>query len=306
MRSLPCVLALLLVTCDGGTTVDSSRTRDPRADGAMPPTGPSGLDADTLVRGIVAYNSCNGDDGPYRILTGIRAKQGGYPYPPFPWACMASVTNGCPGVLECFGLAALRPGDVSGTCDGAVAVESAYRWDCRKVGGSCDNGRCAWPGTSACDTSMLPPACDAEGRPVDCDSRLVSRGPSCSALGLACKTDAFSAYCEGTGAACTAKDSGYFAVEPIGVACDGGKLSACVHGSMATLDCAALGDGFTCQAANGAFFCGLASECDPAADGVHCDGSSAVICDAGKKRTVDCVALGFKGCTGTRSIVCSS
>jgi hypothetical protein len=296
----------LLVACDSETTVDSSGILDPRSDGAAPVTGPSNLDADTLVRGIVAYNSCNGDDGPYRILTGIRGKQGGYPYPPFPWACMAGVTNGCPGVLECFGTVALQVGDVAGTCSGTVAIESTYRWDCSKVGGTCDKGQCTWPETPACDTSTLPPACDAEGRPVYCDSRLVNRGPSCSGLGLACKTDSFRAFCEGTGTACSARDSGEFAVDPIGVACDAGKLSACVHGGMATLDCAALGDGFTCQAANGAFFCGLASECDPLGDSIHCEGTSAVICDAGKKRSFDCTALGFKGCNGTRSIICSS
>jgi hypothetical protein len=110
------------------------------------------------------------------------------------------------------------------------------------------------------------------------------------------------------GAACTEKGAGYeyFDVDPVGVACNGARLSACVRGKMADLDCSLFGEGFGCQHAGTSYLCGQASECDPAAEEARCEGSAAILCDAGKARRVDCTALGFVGCTGTHHALCLS
>jgi hypothetical protein len=108
----------------------------------------------------------------------------------------------------------------------------------------------------------------------------------------------------GNGAVCTNTSSGEIGdVIVDGVSCSGMKLSACVNGKMADLDCATRGPGFTCQTAGAAHFCGLAADCVPADDysssatnPPKCDGSAVVFCNAGRLEHVDCTALGFTGC----------
>ena len=268
--------------------------------------GTESVDVGTLTRAIVVLNSCTVDDGVYRTETYLRAKQGGYQYPPLDFACLAKVKNGCEGVLACLGYetAAGRPDG----CSGNTAIRGDTAWNCSKIGGGkCVDGTCLWPGVDSCDESTFVSTCDPDGRPVACDDHL-NRGPVCSSFGLTCTVASFDSYCSGTGAACTQMGAGYeyFDVEPVGIACTGERLSACVRGKMAELDCSLFGEGFRCQHAGAAYFCGQDGECDPATEESRCDGNVAVICDAGKVRRVDCTSLGFVGCTGAKHVLCQS
>ena len=56
-----------------------------------------------------------------------------------------------------------------------------------------------------------------------------------------------------------------------------------------------------CQSLGALFFCGLASECEPADVGFSrtldtCDGTILTTCNAGRIEHVDCTTLGFTGC----------
>ena len=82
-----------------------------------------------------------------------------------------------------------------------------------------------------------------------------------------------------------------------GIACsDSGTLHACVEGRSAEHACADDGPGFTCQSFQGAFFCGLASQCLPAdvprqnqaVNPVSCEGNTIIFCNAGRIERVSC------------------
>jgi hypothetical protein len=138
--------------------------------------------------------------------------------------------------------------------------------------------------------------CDSEGRPVHCDD-VVQRGPSCRAFGLECAPEGgYHGACRGTGAECTARD-GNFAIDYYaGVACNGETLTACFDGRLGELDCTRFGAGFGCREASGAFFCGIAAECDPVSFAAVCEGALRVVCNAGRLERVDCAAHGFNEC----------
>ena len=154
--------------------------------------------------------------------------------------------------------------------------------------------------------------CRAGERPLFCDeSGATVQGPDCQALGLGC--EAVNGKCQGTGAACVNKESSDFdSVNFEAVSCSAGKLEACVNGKTQTVDCATLGPGFTCQSAGGKPFCGLASDCLPAGDGtgsmtnpVSCDGTKVTFCSAGRLETLDCLSLGFTGCSVDNGYGCT-
>jgi hypothetical protein len=145
----------------------------------------------------------------------------------------------------------------------------------------------------------------------------VRPGLDCAELGLACVADDaqnFGARCVGTGEACTNLSDPLFD----GMACAGNTLVACVNGRQHDLDCATMGEGFSCQMNAGIPFCGLAAECLPAhlqgaADrdvpqgGLpepSCDGTAIVFCNAGRLERIDCTTLGFTGCDLDAGIGC--
>jgi len=220
------------------------------------------------------------------------------------------VTNGCAGVVECMGFSDLQVSDSCGTCDGNVAIlceDAQARRDCAKYGGTCSDGHCIPLGAAACDEASFENQCDPRGRPLHCNDT-VQVGPECAFFGLECKKEGSDASCVGKGEACSMPEpeSPSFDVHYAGQACNGASLSACVRGHLADLDCSLVGSGFSCQTHEGAFFCGTASECDPATYEKSCDGANVIFCNAGKIARVDCTALGLAACFDDPLFGCES
>jgi hypothetical protein len=263
---------------------------------------------DELARAAVVLNSCLSDDGFYRTQTYLRGKVGGFSYHGGSCftACLAAVDNGCAGVRECFGLSDVQPSDPCESCQGDVAIvcgDVVARWDCGKYGGTCSAGRCVPAGKPECDELTFRDQCDADGRPLHCDDGL-HVGPACALFGLECQEQNFDAWCVGMSGACSTPSFPYFDVHYAGQGCNGMRLNACVRGGLAELDCSLFGAGFSCQSSGGAYFCGAASECDPATHVKSCDGANAVFCNAGKLARVDCTALGFTNCAAEPRLGC--
>lgn len=127
---------------------------------------------------------------------------------------------------------------------------------------------------------------------------------ACESLGFECAEFSITtpdevtsqrAGCQGKGDPC---EGGYAAAPELayGTSCEQGTLTTCVNMRRATVDCARLGVGFTCQSYEDQVFCGLASECDPSSEESTCDGAAVVFCNAGRFERVDCTTLGFDGC----------
>ncbi len=279
-------------------------------DAGTPCSPETTVSEDELARAAVTLTSCLTGDGYYRAQTYLRGKVGGYSYfgGPCFTACLAAVTNGCAGAVECMGFSDLQVSDSCGTCQGNAAIlceDAQARWDCGKYGGTCSDGRCLAPDHAACDEATFENHCDSEGRPLHCDGTL-QVGLKCALLGLECKQEGSDAWCVGTGEACSMPEFPYFDVHYAGQACNGTSLSACARGRRADLDCSLFGSGFGCQTHAGAFFCGTASECDPATFEKSCDGANVIFCNAGKIARVDCTALGFGRCFDDSMFGCES
>ena len=228
--------------------------------------------------------------------------------------CLANARCGCEGLTRCVGYALspkgpdCKPGCAGGvfTSCGPPALDPptgfAESIDCGAVGLDCDDSfACVSAPVVACGPTFAA-RCNADGAPEYCSGTQVRRIPACATLGLTCQKGE----CTGSGAACvnTSQSTASTDMQSIdGVACNGGALGGCFNGLAASLDCAALGPGFGCQSAGGRFFCGLASECEPASEFTSsvtypdtCSGSVLNFCNAGRIEHIDCATLGFKDC----------
>ncbi|MEZ4371448.1 MAG: hypothetical protein R3B07_11515 [Polyangiaceae bacterium] len=259
------------------------------------------IDEDQIARAAMVNLSCYGDDGYRATQEQMRRVAGGWVIPESMTQCLAAVTGGCDEALACAGFSKSQPGDVVGICSGDMMVvsgEGGLRIDCTKWEATCVTGKCQGGDWDSCDSETTPDTC-TDGRPVACEKKLQT-GPKCSDYGLSCEfvDDSFSQYtvCKGQGAACETESSTND-LAYTGLACNGSQLSACVHGAEAMLECSCQGQGFGCQSAGGAFFCGRASECDPATFESYCDGGDVVMCNAGKVTRLACSASGFAQCT---------
>jgi hypothetical protein len=234
--------------------------------------------------------------------------------------CLASAHCGCQALEVCLGftIGPVDPGCVTG-CAGNVftlcttdVAGKGYRAsiDCSTEGLACDpQGICQEEPTQACDPATFVPSCGKDGRSQICRSKGAGNaafpGAVCETMGLRCSDGV----CTGQGATCTGGEPGpegqtNFA----GTACAGTSLVACVGGHEQTFDCTRIAPGFSCQAVSGTYFCGLASECIPgnipygrSVTPNTCEGTSAVLCNAGRIDRVDCLSLGFDGCEVDRS-----
>jgi hypothetical protein len=262
-----------------------------------------------IVRAGVVMGSCLQDDGINRnlsyvydrpILTGAWSRFGE------PVDCLATTGGGCQAVAECLGYV-VEPYD--GTCepcvgDVASVCANGYRLqlDCARLGLQCDP--VAWcveeaPAT-ACDENTFARVCTADGRPRYCNDEVVTTGPVCTDVGLACEDG----WCVGTGEACQGTDTEYEGgIHFEGTGCEGQSLIACVEGRTQRRDCKTVHPDFSCQSFGGEFFCGLASECVPGnippgtrGTAEQCEGTEVVFCNAGRIERVDCTELGFTGC----------
>jgi hypothetical protein len=279
-------------------------------DSGTPCSPETTVSEDELARAAVTLTSCLSGDGYYRAQTYLRGKVGGYSYfgGPCFTACLAAVTNGCTGAIECMGFSDLQISDSCGTCQGNVAIlceDAQARRDCAKYGGTCSDGHCIPLGGAACDEATFESQCDSEGRPLHCAGTLQT-GPACALFGLECKKESSDTWCVGKGEACSVSGAPDFDVHYVGQVCNGARLNACVRGGLADLDCSLFGSGFSCQTSEGAYFCGTASECDPATFAKSCDGTNVIFCNAGKITRVDCTSLGFARCFDDPTFGCES
>jgi hypothetical protein len=273
------------------------------------------LPEDVIAKATVVTNSicmhCS-DDGFWRTQQYMRGKVAENPYPGGDAfvSCLAAVTNGCEGVRACWGLSPLAPGDTCDTCVGTTAVfcisDLKARWDCARWGGTCTNGKCAYPDSPICDYFNFTPSCNSEGQPTYCYDR-IRTGPACPNYGLVCQPPGWATdlSCAGTGAACESGHT-YFDISVHGTACQGDLLNTCQGDRTALLRCPCFGDGHTCQSVGSTSFCGVANECDPETFEKLCKVNSVVFCNAGKITTVDCVKLGFSRCVSDRKYGCQS
>jgi hypothetical protein len=269
------------------------------------------LDEDKIAVATVLLDSCISDDGFWRTQNELRGtlEEPWYPSTPTLVNCLANVTNGCAGVSACFGYSAYT-NETCDTCNGNVAVycgtDGPFLWDCDKLGLTCSAGWCLPPGGQGCSGQTFTEQCSSQGQPLHCEGKRVHVGPTCADYGLACN-DAAVPRCTGVGPLCSGPSNPYFDIQYVGQSCQGDVMDACVGaavGRQAKLDCSCFGPGFSCQSAEGATFCGAASECDPETHAKSCNGTSVVFCDAGKLRSVDCMALGFTSCNPDAGFGC--
>ena len=82
------------------------------------------------------------------------------------------------------------------------------------------------------------------------------------------------------------------------------QIRACTGGREHEVDCTRLGAGYGCRELDGAYFCGLGSECVPgetthgvSGSGAFCEGTTVVFCKEGLWERMDCQDLGFEGCS---------
>jgi len=283
------------------------------------PKLPGSRDPTVLAGAAAVLGSCMGDDGINRTLTNLwnieinAALAGGCAG--LQAECLDNAHCGCGAMKACLGFEQSRVDAtcISG-CDGNIftlcstlddpqGLRSTI--DCSREGLVCDPlAICQEAPTVACDPKTYGLSCDADGRSEICRSKgagnALFKGPICASLGLSCSNGV----CVGKGAACSGGYPGPEGQTDMeGTACSGTSLVACVGGGMQTFDCARIAPGFSCQSVDSTYFCGLASECVPgnipAGRSVtqnYCEGSTVVLCNAGRIDRVDCLGLGFSGC----------
>jgi hypothetical protein len=236
-------------------------------------------------------------------------------------ACFELATTGCAALFDCFGEsfeAADRAAPCLATCDGQVLTrcetfeaEHIYyrrRTDCERSGMACSEDGCVpltEPAPSPCEEGTKYPRCDGDA-PLRCYLGVEERDLACGEQGLTCVllSDSFSesAVCQGTQGAC--KDNGnYSGLNTIdGFRCRGTVTDTCFNGGARSVDCATLGEGFTCLASPGGEGCGLSADCMYSDGGTRCEGTKLLFCNAGVLQAVDCAELGFSGCDAKRGI----
>lgn len=287
-----------------------------RATRAQTPTSaaPATFDADTVARAATVIGSCIPDDGVARhadyLWSGQASSDRDYWRLTLQLQCLADSACGCAATANCLGYSVGSEanctqgcsGDVFSSCVSLSEQQPDYRLtlDCESLSLRCDPAAsCIEGAPTACDASFVA-GCNSAGQPEYCDGGLVRHGPTCTDLGLQCAAGA----CTGTGAACSTLERGdQGEVRFSGMACDGTTLTACVGGKQTNVDCRQRGPAFGCQHVGEEFFCGLASDCVPGNSSMTpstastCNGTTLEFCNAGRLDHVDCLALGFTGCT---------
>lgn len=215
----------------------------------------------------------------------------------------------CTEVAECFGFsvstAPCASADFRSVCDENRVVSCDLprtSRDCSAVGGTCqsyasfpndapdylDAADCAVETT--CTGTNDSYVCDGSKR-FRCRAG-VAFGEDCAARGMACEDAPNGAVCVVTGPRCAEPNVGRCVDDDHGSFCGS-------DGRAVSIDCAALG--FTCREAPERLHgvrCDSPS-CTPAEVArciEECDGSSAHLCLGGQRFSVDCRALGLKGC----------
>jgi hypothetical protein len=218
-------------------------------------------------------------------------------------ACLAGVSDGCAGVDRCLGT-------------GPPFGLSPCPMRCESFGLACDRNRCRRPPGPSCNEPYAP-RCDAEGRVVACRNGALEVGPRCGDHGLVCEADPSrrpegvpaEVYCRGRGPGCFASSWHGGEIELLrrdAVGCAGDALQLCVNGRVHDLDCGKVIAGSRCarvehEEGGPTYACALAAECTPPhrakrAPPDRCDGSSVVLCNAGRVERVSCGGAGLGAC----------
>jgi hypothetical protein len=274
-------------------------------------------DPTLLARAATVVGSCMGDDGANRVLWQMWNED----FIPQMWGkygrqapCLATSGGGCAAAKACLGYeVAIDDAGCTTFCSGTAVTVCDYpdriTFDCGKFGLACDPiALCVDAPASTCDASTAA-QCGADGKPQYCDRGVLRDGVRCADVGLVCAEGR----CVGRGDACVdTAVATQGVVQPAGIGCVGQNLDACVGGYRETISCAGIAPGFSCQSAGGAFFCGLAAECvPPDLPGIviptpmTCEGTTLVLCNAGRIERVDCAALGFTGCDAISTKGCT-
>lgn len=245
-------------------------------------------------------------------------------------SCFANMTAGCGTFRECMGVSSQISSPTGAVpCENGIAFRGfdiewggrGYRYEnCAALGYECrlskvaetPYGFCEHPNGRECvgvqgsSTKCINGefyACQyASPDPVD---GYMADLPSCSEFGYVCSDFAghVDNYCKAPGPSC---DSVYLSTDDRifdyrqGHEClSETTMRACVNGGEDIVDCTSMAADFTCRKGPMPgvmdFICARGDECTEF-DDTYCDGSSLVVCDAGKIRKVDCKALGFTGC----------
>jgi hypothetical protein len=221
--------------------------------------------------------------------------------------CLATAGGGCNAAAECLGWEVGEATEFcAGTCQenrfsGCLAGRQ-ISVRCAELGWRCDETSiCVSRPPQVCGDEEKLPACDERGLPLTCDAARIAYGPDCPALGLECSAGT----CAGLEGECQSPAADLEGrVRYHGMVCIGASLSACVGNRLHQLDCSSIAAPFKCQGVAGSVFCGSGSEClpaelpgqDEAGERISCDGSSLVVCNAGRRELVDCTELGFAEC----------
>ena len=288
-------------------------------DARVPPPVPAGpIDPSAAARAALFIASCTSDDGVTRTLQEIYLERTTSPFrSPAVLACLATKANGCAAMTECIGVRYSNDGPCDAGCVGEVWNECSgptFRLsvDCTRTGLSCKaarGGYCGGPDAIACDPGTFQGSCD-DGTPVGCEDGLTRRGLHCPDFGATCSLlyttspgGGSTFGCKGTEGACTSNSpNDTMTAHWDGQRCEGGKLVGCLGSGLSTLDCATSAVGFSCFAAPDAgagssAYCGTAAECVATRFTTTCEGTAVVMCNGGKIEKVDCLSLGFTGCT---------
>ncbi|MBO6940108.1 MAG: hypothetical protein JJ863_34370 [Deltaproteobacteria bacterium] len=318
-------LVACVIACGGEGRDSDSSIRDmgvmdvgatdggPQRDGFVPSEA---LTPEELLAASVVFGSCLNDEATVLKLVDVYfgdMRPHNWPSPyrltDAELRCLANATDGCADVVACTGiLVEESTGSCARSCTDGVwelCEESEHvRIDCERRGFSCDVERgCVPPDTTPCDRDTFAESC-ADGRPTRCIGEMVLQGALCTELGLECRVEEGAlgdrAYCVGPEGSCEeGGEYGYY-VET-GTCVDADRHQMCANGGLFTRSCADFHPELSCQTMGGQGFCGFGSECDPFyLGGVSCDGSNVVVCELGRTTSVDCLSLGFTGCTSER------
>ncbi|HET7538278.1 MAG TPA: hypothetical protein VFK05_00350 [Polyangiaceae bacterium] len=265
------------------------------------------LDPDLVARAAAVIGSCVPDDGVARNVMHLWFSHLGAPRTYYrtveQLACLANANCGCAAVEHCLGVVYRQvPAVCTTQCQDDVFTGcgdgARVSIDCSRVGLRCDTSFVCVAGPEvACDKSEAP-SCSAQGEVTYCDDGSRHETP-CQSLGFKC----VAGKCVGEGASCSESvSSSTDLTNPVGTSCDGSVLHGCLGGQATSIDCATQGPGFSCQARDGKFFCGLAAECVPSNSysasypATTCDGTTLSFCNAGRLEHLNCTDLGFSGC----------
>jgi len=219
--------------------------------------------------------------------------------------CLASAGSDCARVATCIGISvrsAPSDGGCGKSCEDGMLVTCSdsfrYKSDCTRWGARGDScfasSLTAGCGIASC--TQTRESCEGTKRVV-CDLGVLTVNDCRNGGALTCQQNGNQTTCVGAGAACSDAEGA--------TRCDGEVLVRCVGGREDRRDCRIGFEGGGCRvrsdSVDSSAFCGYDTGCRPKSGEEACSGDGGLkltFCAGGQARTVDCVALGHRGCAG--------